>query len=85
MVMTWRDTIADLISGGAITRMRSQMRICARIDDEALQEALDAYHACDKEVRALKSALQAIAEQETPGANATVRRMARMARGASEW
>ena len=68
--MTIRERIADFISGGEIKAERRNVK--------GLSIALDAAWASNKE---RQSRLDRIAAQETPGANATVRRMARIARG----
>lgn len=58
MRMTWRERLADWISGGVLP------------DAKAEED--------------LRAALRDIAAMETPGANATVKRMARRAREALE-
>ena len=77
--MTLRERIADWISGGALTLARSDCLwwrdymvgvIYGPMVDEKNRQIID-----------LQSRLDRIAAQETPGANATVRRMARIARG----
>ena len=68
--MTLRERIADWISGGKITAKRRNVR--------GLSIALDAAWESSHE---RQSRLDRIAAQETPGANATVRRMARIASG----
>ena len=67
--MTFRERLADWISGGALTRAREDAGWCDKW----------AYRAIVKEEALLK-----IAYCETPGANATVRRMAKIAREAME-
>ena len=68
--MTLRERIADWISGGALTSARN-----AVVYYRGMYEAVDTL-ACAYDAR-----LDHIAAQETPNANATVRRMARIARG----
>ena len=68
--MTLRERIADWISGGALTLARSDFR--------ALEYTLEMAWASNRERH---EQLRRIAAQETPSANATVRRMARIARG----
>lgn len=65
--MTFSEKIADRISGGALTRARDWQ-------DNAAILALRCHKAHD--------ALDAIAAEEKPTSNATVKRMARMAREA---
>lgn len=69
--MTFREKLADWISGGALSR--------ARDDAEWLERKRSQWA-----TRAIVSqdALSCIAAMETPGANATVRRMAKTAREA---
>lgn len=73
--MTLREKLANWISGGAITRrdaiIDSMDRCVGRMEDE------HAYALGD-----LICALQAIAAQEKPTSNSTVKRMARIAREA---
>jgi hypothetical protein len=69
--MTFREQIADWISGGALTRLRF-------IEGGWQQRASWAMI----ETARAESALARIAAMETPGANATVRRMAQEARDA---
>lgn len=64
--MTFREKLADWISGGALSR--------AREAEESGWECESFYW----------SQLHRIAAMETPGANATVRRMAKTAREALE-
>ena len=71
--MTLRERIADWISGGALTRMERMM-----------QAALDASFNAHLDVRKADCALHRIAACETEKANATVRRMAKIAREAME-
>jgi len=66
--MTLRERIADWISGGALSE--------ARKNEDDFQWVDDGFIIAD-----LQSRLDRIAAQETTNANATVRRMARIARG----
>jgi len=66
-----RDRIADWISGGKLTEAWYDIDEVAQISNA---NALSCYD--------LRDALQRIAALETPGANATVRKMARIAREA---
>ena len=68
--MTFREKLADWISGGALTRERQSTLKNAMFVAEILMRNA--------------SALYKIAAMETPKANATVRRMARIAREALE-
>ena len=68
--MTLRERIADWISGGKLSEARSDFR--------ALEHTLEMAWASNRE---RQEQLRRIAAQETPNANATVRRMARIARG----
>ena len=68
--MTFRERLADWISGGALTRSADIEKL-----HDSLWEAMD-------EISAFRRALRDIAAMETPGANATVRRMAATAREA---
>ncbi|WP_395543230.1 hypothetical protein [Neotabrizicola sp. sgz301269] len=71
--MTLRERIADWISGGALSRQKTRdYTWAAACASSALQ------------VTKLKIHLECIAACETPGANATVRRMAKIAREALE-
>jgi len=76
--MTFREKLADWISGGALSDERERADMCR-----------DLYHdACDYDdqledmAASMKYALRHIAALETPHANATVRKMARIAREA---
>lgn len=71
--MTFRERIADWISGGALTEARK----IGRLHYE------NAVH-LDKMVYRFSLALNNIAAMETPSANSTVRRMARHARETME-
>ena len=77
--MTLRKRIADWISGGALSLAKSNVlwwsdhmvgEIYGPMIDEKNRQIID-----------LQARVNRIAAQETPGANATVRRMARIARG----
>ena len=69
--MTFREQIADWISGGALTRLRFS-------ESASHHRAFSAMIAAER----AEDALARIAAMETPGANATVRRMAQTARDA---
>lgn len=74
--MTLREKIANVILGGGLVVMYEQMK-------DAMRKANIERRRTDEarlELDMSRIALRQIAEQETPGANATVRRMARMAR-----
>lgn len=81
--MTLRNKIANVVSGGAITKWQDKFICTERFLSEA-QQSLAIARQRNEESRAeleiAKYHLIHIAAQETPGANATVRRMARMAR-----
>lgn len=81
--MTLREKIADWISGGAVTKRDEKIhelqRMCGSWRVNSSDESGRARRA-EREYFRLRSKLHDIAAQETPGANATVRRMARMAR-----
>ena len=81
--MNWRIRIADWISGGELTRWRNVKGVL----DWAINR-LDKQQELNGEnmVRLSKAryALRNIAALETPNANATVKRMARIAREALE-
>ena len=68
--MTRRERIADWISGGALTSARNAHHLAIKIQKLAKEDRAAALDRLDR-----------IAAQETSGANATVRRMARIARG----
>ena len=69
--MNWRERLADWISGGLVTLWRNNRNF----------EATDKYYWIELASKR-RDALRAIAAMETPGANATVKRMARAAREA---
>ena len=71
--MTFLEKLADLISGGALTRARSDLRRWQAESNHGWTIAILRAHA-----------LQHIAAMETPSANATVKRMAKTAREALE-
>ena len=76
--MTIREKLADWISGGALTDERN-----ARISTEKhLKRSQDLLYTEVSENEDLRDALRQIASLETPSANATVRKMARIAREA---
>ena len=90
--MTYRERLADLICGGALTRARDKLadaagviRHAARVAERAEDRASE-YLAWGNERHAdwLKAhaALRAIIAQERPTSNATVKRCARIAREA---
>ncbi len=76
--MTFRENIAEWISGGALSRER-------RRADDWMVEAEKCYDSAWKhfgESLEFHTALHQIAAQETPSANATVKRMAKIAKDA---
>lgn len=78
--MTFRERLADWISGGALSRARD-------VRDKALDRlSREIDRRCDwiDERHKYRSALREIAACETPNANATVRRMAKIAKEALE-
>lgn len=79
MRMTWRERLADWISGGALTRARNH---CVIITAEGSAYVSKGTIAADN--AKLQQALRDIAAMETAGANGTVKRMARLAREALE-
>jgi hypothetical protein len=78
--MTFREKLADWISGGALTR--------AREIDEMMEQSRvrwrDLAFDCTASVKNLEHALRLIEAEEKPTSNATVKRMARIAREALE-
>jgi hypothetical protein len=76
--MTLRERLADWISGGALTRARKDAQ--RHFDDAEywISESMEE----DVKFGEMLAALRAIIAQETPSANATVRRMVRIARDA---
>jgi len=69
--MTFRERIADWLTGGAYSRL-------VEVDDGRMEALADACVV----INSMEDALTEIAASETPGANATVKRMARIAREA---
>ena len=89
--MTLREKLADWISGGALTRAR----LSAAFDKAHHEEMIRIYRGAARDAnidftamsgfaKKLKSALNRIAAMETPKANATVKRMAKIAREAEK-
>lgn len=82
--MTLRERIADWISGGAVSRAERE-RIDALVTISRVARFCEAQGHADRAAwNRLRHAIRSIAACETPGANATVRRMARIAREALE-
>jgi len=81
--MTFREKIADWISGGGLKKARDSrdgwkiLYKDKRWDFESCRDASDRGWV---EANKAHNVLRDIAAQETPGANATVKRMARIAR-----
>lgn len=75
--MTMRERLADWISGGALSRARTHSRETLESGLRWMEEAKSHEYVSVS----LQARLDRIAAMETPGANATVRRMARVARG----
>lgn len=78
--MTFRERLADWISGGAMT-------VLAEEKDWHMQERLNAWAEAGEWADRAKvyfDALECIAAEEKPASNATVKRMARIAREAME-
>lgn len=73
MRMTWRERLADWISGGALADARAETRLHEQLWEES----------SDREYL-FSEAMRDIAAMETPNANATVKRMAKRAREALE-
>lgn len=92
--MTLRERLADWLTGGALTEARAEhpMNVAAMYDlrvriaaerrraDGNMSELI----LSQQRYMATRDILRRIAACETPGANATVRRMAKMAREAVE-
>ena len=88
--MTLRERIADWISGGMIgateRALQHYITIAGQLGDKAVKlersniALSNTIVAKDMRIEGLKSTLTLIADQETDNANATVKRMARMAR-----
>jgi hypothetical protein len=74
--MNLREKIADWISGGALTEAREREAVADEICGNYRQRA-DMFEEYYFDYR---RALSDIADMETPGANATVKRMAERAR-----
>lgn len=92
--MTLRERLADWLTGGALTRARrdaslySQEMYRSNRDFDAARNSADSRLSeliqSQQQANAMRDTLRRIAACETPGANATVRRMAKMAREAVE-
>jgi hypothetical protein len=78
--VTLRERIADWISGGALTWMKLDIEL--REENRVMWR--DRSFDRNRMIGKMAVALRAIADCETPSANATVRRMARIAREATE-
>lgn len=76
--MTIRERLADLISGGALSRERWTTKSC----DNAFLMEYDAHTETSERATMMELALAKIAACETQNANATVRRMAKIAKEA---
>ena len=83
--MNWRERLADWITGGLLTRVIETrdmaIELQARTAEKRLESA-DKYAWAVNRLLTLRAALEQIAAMETPSANATVRRMAKLAREA---
>lgn len=85
--MTIRHKLADWISGGELTRLWARVDFLRQRNNQVWDRWSEKYTKLDAaraELRAKDKALRQIIAQETPTANATVRRMARIAREALE-
>ena len=85
--MNWRERLADWISGGAVSNLRDELLWMKDWRDfwaDQYQSSLDRTDAISRSNNRMDDALRAIAAMETPGANGTVKRMARAAREALE-
>lgn len=83
--MTFRDKLADWISGGALTRAREWSEYeagLARLAERRANEWSDMAALQAGRAAVFRRILGTIAAEEKPTSNATVRRMARMAREA---
>ena len=83
--MTLRERIADWISGGALTKALNEYDRISGVNApwfDKLSKAIDRSTDMMAHRFALQKAMRAIIECETPSANATVRRMAAIAREA---
>ena len=78
--MTFRERLADWITGGALTRARL---LGAEISAQR-ESWRDMAYMCAERLSGNRERFEAIAAMETPTANATVRRMAKVAREAME-
>lgn len=85
--MTLRERLADWLTCGALTRGRYWISVSQRAIDHMRDDVdradLSHAEAC-RDLLAAHDTLRRIAACETTGANATVRRMAKMAREALE-
>jgi hypothetical protein len=87
--MTPREKLADWISGGALTRAMQNLAFeensSSAIKDihlGSIREANTDFFAMCRVAKKLKTALDRIAAEEKPTSNATVKRMAKIAREA---
>jgi hypothetical protein len=78
--MTFRERLADWISGGAISEATRDFKIAAAAAEEHETIARENRRIWKDKAIKRALALRTIIDQETPGANATVKRMARIAR-----
>ena len=82
--MTFRERIADWISGGALSSARTAHDMALGIQKAAKHDgavALDRLDLTTSKLTAARARLRRIAAEEKPTSNATVKRMARIARG----
>lgn len=84
MRMTWRERLADWISGGALTFHKDGWERSSALYEDAISQLWDCRGDAGAADDGLIAALRDIAAMETPNANATVKRMARRAREALE-
>ena len=96
--MNLRERIADWISGGALTRAKAdnamwfeasaqlgaKFLLAGEAHEVELHQCQDLWFDACTDVDGLTEALRSIIAQEKPTSNATVRRMARIAREALE-
>ena len=83
--MTFRERLADWITGGALTRALDVERVALCRYEVAVDwraDCADKYMRAVDSMISLRAALDRIAAMETTTANATVRRMAKVAREA---
>jgi SOS response regulatory protein OraA/RecX len=83
--MTRMEKLADWLSGGAVRREKLVAQLNAKAEEKANREraiAIVKAHNLQTDLNAAEATLRAIIAQEKPTSNATVRRMARMAREA---